>query len=320
MATQVYTDAVTLTAAAEFNNFDSVAYAVLSGVAGTNTVTATGPANYTYAATRPPVWFIPANTNTGATTLNVTASGGSALGAKSVFWNGAACVGGELRQNVPCAVIYDGTQFHIIANGFNAPFSDAHAVVEGSADATKKIRFEVDGLTTATTRVITAPDNDLTLGGVLNAEVATTSGTSVEISAAIPTWAKSLTLMFSGVSTNGTDNLIVQVGDTDGYETSGYVSVSESGATIASSTAGFLATGVMGATEVLNGQMTLNLQKASTFTWTCSGILVDAAATANLNSFAGIKSTSAALDRIRITTTGGTDAFDAGAISLRWSA
>lgn len=154
---------MTLSDAGEAERFDCVAYSVLSGVAGTNTITGTGPATYSYDATRPPVWFIPANTNTGATTINVTPSGGAALGAKNIFWNGVACVGGELRQNVPTAVLYDGTQFHIIANGFNAPFLDTHAVVVGSADSTKKVRFEVDGLTTATTRVITVPDTDLTL-------------------------------------------------------------------------------------------------------------------------------------------------------------
>jgi len=40
---------------------------------------------------------------------------------------------------------------------------DATAVVKGSADATKLVRIEADGLTTATTRVITMPDKDLTL-------------------------------------------------------------------------------------------------------------------------------------------------------------
>ncbi len=121
MATQSYTNGVTLTDSTEFNNFDSVAYSVLTGVGGTaNAITATGPASYTYSASRPPIWFVPANTNTGATTINVTQSGASALGAKNVFFNGVACVGGELRANVPAALIYDGTQFQIIANGVSA--------------------------------------------------------------------------------------------------------------------------------------------------------------------------------------------------------
>jgi hypothetical protein len=135
----------------------------LSSVAGTNTITAacTGLTAYVAGQRFP---FKPANTNTGATTLNIT--GTSALGAKNVFWNGAACVGGELRANIPAMVEYDGTQFHIIANGFNAPYLDTHPVVQGSADSTKKVRIEADGLSTATTRTWTASDADITVAGV----------------------------------------------------------------------------------------------------------------------------------------------------------
>lgn len=133
MATQTYTDGVTLTAAAEFNRFDTVSYAVLTGVAGTNTITATGPANYTYAATTPPVWFIPAVTNTGATTLNVTPSGASALGAKNIFAGGLALVGGELVSGVPACAIYDGTRFQLLG------------VFQASAAWTPVLTFETAG-------------------------------------------------------------------------------------------------------------------------------------------------------------------------------
>lgn len=46
-----------------------------------------------------------------------------------------------------------------------APFVDSTALVKGSADATKLVRFEADGLTTETTRTITVPDENLTLAG-----------------------------------------------------------------------------------------------------------------------------------------------------------
>jgi hypothetical protein len=44
-----------------------------------------------------------------------------------------------------------------------APFIDSQAHIRGSADSTKKVRFEVDGLTTATTRVVTVPDKNGTM-------------------------------------------------------------------------------------------------------------------------------------------------------------
>ena len=40
------------------------------------------------------------------------------------------------------------------------PVPDTTAIVEGSVDATKLLRFEIDGFTTATTRVLTPPDAD----------------------------------------------------------------------------------------------------------------------------------------------------------------
>jgi len=117
MATTDFVSGVTLSNTGWADDVDSTAYSVLVSVAGTNTITATGPANYAYAAARTPLYFIPAVTNTGATTINVTPSGGSALGARNIFRNGAACIGGELIANIPVALIDDGTQFHIIGSG-----------------------------------------------------------------------------------------------------------------------------------------------------------------------------------------------------------
>lgn len=127
-------------------------------VTGTNTVVGTSSLSLSAYAAGQVFTFTPANTNTAATTLNV-----NSLGAKNVFWNGVACSGGELRQGIPVEVEYDGTQFQIIGNGFAAPFLDTYPVVRGSADGTKQVRFEVDGLTTATTRVITIPNSSGTM-------------------------------------------------------------------------------------------------------------------------------------------------------------
>lgn len=314
MATQTYVDGVTLTAASEFNKFDTVAYAVLSGAAGTNTVTATGPANYSYSAATPPVWIIPANTNTGATTVNVTLSGASALGAKNLFWNGAACVGGELRQNIPAAIIYDGTQFHIIANGFNAPFLDTHAIVEGSGDSTKKVRIEADGITTATTRVWTAPDRDVNIGVTLGTEQASTSGTSIDFTG-IPAGVRRITVHFVGLSTNGTSPLLVQIGDSGGIETTGYVTFAGR-ETSSNSTAGFIIHSALVAAATWHGKCILSMEDSTDNTWTGIGFL-GAAGEAH-NTSGGSKATSAVLDRVRVTTAAGADTFDAGVINISY--
>jgi hypothetical protein len=52
---------------------------------------------------------------------------------------------------------------------------------------------------------------------------ASTSGTAINFTG-IPSWVKRITVMFSGVSTNGTSHLLVQIGDSAGVENTGYVS------------------------------------------------------------------------------------------------
>lgn len=49
------------------------------------------------------------------------------------------------------------------AGGDTLPVVDTTGIAKGSVDATKIVRLEVDGLTTATTRVLTVPDKDMTL-------------------------------------------------------------------------------------------------------------------------------------------------------------
>ena len=247
---------------------------MLTGVAGTNTITATGPANYAYAAARTPLYFVPAATNTGATTINVTPSGGAALGARNIFFNGVACVGGELRINVPTALIDDGTRFQIV--GFSA----------------RRI--------------------------VLATEVATTSGTSIDFTS-IPAGVRRIKIQFVGVSTNGTSNPLIQLGDSGGVETTGYLgssSLIDTAVATAGYTAGF-GLNIATADAVIHGTVTLTLEDSSDFTWVASGV-VSTSDTARSVITSGRKLLSAELDRVRITTVNGTDAFDAGAINISY--
>ena len=116
MATTDFTNGVTLSDAGWADDIDCAGYAMLTGVGGTaNAITATGPATYSLSATRPPVWFVAASTNTGATTIAITPSGGSVLTTKNIFSGNAACVGGEIVAGGLYGLAYDGTQFQLIA-------------------------------------------------------------------------------------------------------------------------------------------------------------------------------------------------------------
>lgn len=112
MASIVITDQVTKIPALWGTDVDNAVYNYLSGVAGTNTITATGPVGLAAYAAGLKFRFIPAATNTGATTVNITGTG--ALGARNIFMNGTALTGGELVIGQQAEIVDDGTRFQII--------------------------------------------------------------------------------------------------------------------------------------------------------------------------------------------------------------
>jgi len=144
----------------------------------------------------------------------------------------------------------------------------------------------------------------------------TASGTSIDFTS-IPSWVRRITVMLSGVSTNGTSNLQVQIGDSGGIENTGYSS-SAFGApnanalTVVNSTTGYLATSFNNAAYVTVGSLVIT--NISGNIWVNSGSL--GATTAVGWSCGGSKELSATLDRVRITTVNGTDTFDAGTINI----
>jgi hypothetical protein len=65
-------------------------------------------------------------------------------------------------------------------------------------------------------------NSGVVLGITSGTAVASTSGTSIDFTS-IPSWVKRITVMFNGVSTSGTSAKIIQLGDSGGVETSGYI-------------------------------------------------------------------------------------------------
>jgi len=185
--------------------------------------------------------------------------------------------------------------------------------LQHASAASANITLASDGTTT-----IAAPSNIIKSGTA----VASTSGTSIDFTS-IPSWVKRVTVMLDGVSINGTSPPQLQIGDSGGIETSGYLStnfnllhnVSPAGAAF---TAGFgigVSTGQWSATVVVQGLITVSLLNASTNTWVATGTFARSDVT-TLYVTSGSKSLSATLDRVRVTTANGTDAFDAGTINI----
>jgi hypothetical protein len=147
--------------------------------------------------------------------------------------------------------------------------------------------------------------------------VASTSGTSIDFTS-IPSWVKRITVMFDVVSTNGSAIILIQLGDSGGIETTNYVGSSfyiqgGGGGAYLSSYGGFNFYGSGGAGNTNTGSLVLT--QISTNKWVANGYFAGSATFVNVW-IAGVKTLSDTLDRVRITTSNGTDAFDAGSINI----
>lgn len=297
----------------------------------------------------------------------------------------------------------------------NSLTTDDALLITGSSDATKKLRFEVDGITTATTRVATPPDYDFrvmsqtkgadvasaatlnldTVTGDLVDVTGTTTITAITLAEgksvtvrftgaltlthgaslvlpgskniitvagdiatfrgyaagvvrcsayqilpgliyeapttltaitavnlpAIPAGVRRVTLMFSQVSTNGTDPYLIQLGTGGTATNTGYLGSGVSGANAASPTVTGFSTGFgipgQAAAGLTYGTLTFTLFDTAANTWVASGVgsRSDAAIFWNTS---GTVTLSGALDFMRLTTTAGTNTFDSGTINIMY--
>jgi hypothetical protein len=179
-----------------------------------------------------------------------------------------------------------------------------------TADTSGTVEIQSNG-TTKFTVASTGAYGQITSGTA----VASTSGTSIDFTG-IPSWVKRITVMFSGVSTNGTSNILIQIGS-GSVTTSGYSSSASYATTSVSSvisTAGFVVQSFNSAATLTSGNVSLCLISGNA--WTSSGVVSLVAFTGTQFNAGNSSALSGALDRIRITTVGGTDTFDAGTINI----
>jgi hypothetical protein len=153
----------------------------------------------------------------------------------------------------------------------------------------------------------------------LGTEQATTSG-SVKIFTGIPSWVTHIDINFEGVSGSSTGALGIQIGDSGGIETTGYLGTSgylinDTDAGTTSRTTHLFQAATAAATDVLSGTITLTLKDAANNTWCASGVIVDQGGGA-IHFTGSVKSLSATLDRVEIDMSAGT--FDAGSVNIRY--
>jgi hypothetical protein len=154
------------------------------------------------------------------------------------------------------------------------------------------------------------------VGFTLGTPVATTSGTSIDFTS-IPSGTKLIILSIQNCSTNGSDHIRIQLGDSGGVETSGY----DCGLGEVGGGGGYNTSGITNGLPVYLGT------SARLFTTTITITLINSSTNLyNLYSIfygnnyemgfsSGYKTLSATLDRVRITgDAGGT--FDSGSANI----
>jgi hypothetical protein len=151
--------------------------------------------------------------------------------------------------------------------------------------------------------------------GLISGVAQSASGTAVNFTGAtgIPSWAKRITVSFESLSTNGTTGITLQLGDSGGFETSGYLCGTSNAQ---SSTTEFIITGGSSAAAgVYHGAAVLSLIDAATNKWAITSIIgrSDVAGSFTLG---GSKATSAVTDSLRVKTGNLVETFDAGAINI----
>lgn len=150
-------------------------------------------------------------------------------------------------------------------------------------------------------------------GGAITSSTsqASTSGTSIDFTG-IPSWVKRITVMFYGVSTSGSSQIIIRLGN-GSFVTTGYVSNAWTANTSNNnSTVGLIITGSTAPTAIYYGSAIIHLVTGNT--WVESHAMGGEGGY-NIIGGGGI-ALGGTLDRVRITTINGTDTFDAGSINI----
>ena len=249
------------------------------------------------------------NTTQIATTAFVTASTGT-LGTMST-------------QNANNVAITGGTVSSVaITGGTISGLSSALPVASGGTGVTTSTGSGANVLAsspTLTSPTLSSPTFTGTPGSSLifrmsSGGLSASGSTSVDFTV-MPSWINMITVVFRDISTNGSSFVLIQLGTSSGVATSGYVSTSVdvdgSGSSTSNSTSGFIVRTV-NATASINGTMTIAYMGSNV--WVANHTANYSTTTVVLGG--GNCALGGTLDRVRITTVNGTDAFDAGTLNV----
>lgn len=149
--------------------------------------------------------------------------------------------------------------------------------------------------------------------GVITPSTAVTLSTQTTVEFSIPAWAKRISVLFSGVSLSGTDDILIQLGVSGSYSAT-YAStcagMSAGGTNVSTSTSGFIIRNA-GGTSITSGVMNVSNITGNEWVASFSGKQTTSAVQVG----GGDVSLSGTVTTIRLAATG-SNTFDAGTINI----
>lgn len=226
-----------------------------------------------------------------------TAAGGT--GVATTPTNGQILVGNGTNYTVATVGTGTGISTTTGAGTLTINNTGVTSIVAGTG-------ITVSGATGAVT--VNSTGVTLTLATTQN----TTSGTFIDFTS-IPSTVKKITIMLNNVSTNGSSSPIIQVG-AGSITSTGYTGgMTYSGGGAANSTGFYIS--ASSASDSRYAMYTLVTMGSNV--WCFAGVMYIAGPGIPAQS-SGIVTLGGALDRVRLTTVGGTDTFDLGSINIMY--
>lgn len=238
-----------------------------------------------------------ASVGSGSDTLNVDSVGAVVIKKYANSTTKTDLSAGEVTAGDIVRVKHDGTHFVLVSPTIAT--TDSHGLVEAATTAemtagtaekfpdAAKVKAYVDGKQLAR-----------------ETEVTTTGGNEIDFTS-IPAGVNEIIVLLDAVSLSAGD-LLIQIGDSGGVETSGYLSSTQHTGAGTFSTAGFIAEF---STVGSNYSGAMTLWRSTGNKWIAEGTFNENGST-SVSNCAGSKTLSAELDRVRLTSTSGGATFD----------
>ena len=239
-------------------------------------------------------------------------SGGTAMEAITTTGTGSGVRATSPTLVTPTIGVATATSVNKVA--ITAPATSATLTL---ANGSTLVTSGANSLTLTTTGApnVTLPTTG-TLSTLTSGTAVTPSGTSVDFTG-LPSGVNRITVIFSGVSTNGSSRMMIQIGDSGGVEATSYTSVSVGSLSPDTVTGSSFTTGFglnpENASSAISGAMVL--MRITSNAWIASGTFSNSLSS-SIVTCGGDKSLSGTLDRVRITTVNGTDTYDGGTVNI----